>query len=39
MGLKEIRWGGVAWIHLVEGRDQWTVLVNMVMKFLVPQSV
>jgi hypothetical protein len=34
--LREIRWGGMDWIDLDEDRDQWMVLVNMVMNFLVP---
>jgi hypothetical protein len=27
--LREIRWGGVVWIDLAQGRDQWRALVNM----------
>jgi hypothetical protein len=36
MGLKEIRWEGVGWIHLVQDRDRWLAFVNMVMNFLFP---
>jgi hypothetical protein len=36
MDLREIGWDGVDWIHLVQGRDQWADLVNMIMNFLVP---
>jgi hypothetical protein len=32
---REIRWGGVDWIHLAQNRDQWRDLVNTVMKPLV----
>jgi hypothetical protein len=31
MDLKEIGWGGMDWIHLAEGRDQWRALLNTVM--------
>jgi hypothetical protein len=31
--LREIRWHGVDWIDLVQDRDQWSALVNMVMNF------
>jgi hypothetical protein len=34
--LKEIWWVGVDWMHLVQDRDQWRVLVNMVMNLWVP---
>jgi hypothetical protein len=27
------------WIHLVQGRDQWRPLVNMVMNFWAPQNI
>jgi hypothetical protein len=30
MDIKEIRWEGADWIHLAQDRDQWQVLVNMV---------
>jgi hypothetical protein len=35
MGLREIGWAGVDWIHQVEDRDQWADLVNMIMILLV----
>jgi hypothetical protein len=31
MGLKEIGWGGVEWIHLAQDRDRWWAVVNAVM--------
>jgi hypothetical protein len=31
MGLREIVWEVVDWIHLAQERDQWWALVNMVM--------
>jgi hypothetical protein len=31
MDLKEIGWDGMDWIHLVQDRDQWWTLVDMVM--------
>jgi hypothetical protein len=34
--LREIGWGGMDWIDLVYGRDQWRARVNTVMKFRVP---
>jgi hypothetical protein len=36
MDLREIRYEGADWIHLVHIRDRWQVLVNMVMNFQVP---
>jgi len=36
MGLKEIRWEGVNWIHLAQVRDWWQALVNLVMNLWVP---
>jgi hypothetical protein len=36
MDLREIGWGGVEWIDLAQGRDQWKVLVNTVMNLRVP---
>jgi hypothetical protein len=36
MDLREIGWGGMDWIILVEDRDQWRTLVNTVMNFRVP---
>jgi hypothetical protein len=37
--ITEIGEGGVDWIDLAHDRDQWRVLVTMVMKFLVPSNV
>jgi hypothetical protein len=31
-----IGWGGMGWIDLASGRDQWRALVNMVMNLWVP---
>jgi hypothetical protein len=36
INLGEIGWGVMEWIDLVQDRDQWKVLVNMVMNFRVP---
>jgi hypothetical protein len=36
MDLREIEWDGVDWIALAQDRDQWRVLVNMVMNLRVP---
>jgi hypothetical protein len=36
MDLREIGWGGVAWIDLAQDRDQWMAHVNMVMNSRVP---
>jgi hypothetical protein len=40
MGLMEIGWGAVEWIHLTQDRDCWQALVKAVMnlRVLVPQS-
>jgi hypothetical protein len=35
MDLREIRWGGMEWISLVQDRDQWRVLGKVVMNLLV----
>jgi hypothetical protein len=35
MNLKEIGWEGVDWIHLAYDREQWQVLVNVVMNLQV----
>jgi hypothetical protein len=36
MDLREIGWEGVDWMHLVNLRDHWWALVNMVMNLWVP---
>jgi hypothetical protein len=36
MDLAEIGWGGIHWIELAQDRDQWRVLVNMVLNPRVP---
>lgn len=33
MDLKEIKWAGVDWINLVQDRDKWWALVNMMVEF------
>jgi hypothetical protein len=35
MDLREIGWGGMDWIDLVQDRNQWRALVNTVMNILV----
>jgi hypothetical protein len=39
MDLREIGWGGKDWIHLVEERDQWRTVVNMIVHLHTPQNV
>jgi hypothetical protein len=34
--LREIGWGGMDWIDLVQDRDQWRALVNTLMNLRVP---
>jgi hypothetical protein len=36
MDLRKIGWEGVDWIHLAQDRDQWRVVVDMVMNLRVP---
>jgi hypothetical protein len=38
MGLKEIGWQGVDWIHLAQDRDKWQAFLNSVMNLQVPQN-
>jgi hypothetical protein len=35
--LREIGWEVVDWIHLVQDRDQWCVLMNMAVNLWVPK--
>jgi hypothetical protein len=35
MDLREIGWGGVAWIHLAQDRETWRAVVNAVMNLRV----
>jgi hypothetical protein len=35
MDLRGIGWGGIDWIDLAQGKDQWGALVNTVMKLRV----
>jgi hypothetical protein len=36
MDLREIEWGAMDWIDLVQDRDQWRTFVNTVMNLWVP---
>jgi hypothetical protein len=36
MDVREIEWGGMDWIYMAQDRDQWRVLMNMAINFLVP---
>jgi hypothetical protein len=36
MDLREIGWGGMDWINLVQDKNQWGALVNTVMNIWVP---
>jgi hypothetical protein len=36
MDLRKTGWQDVDWMHLIQDRDQWWALVNMVMNLQVP---
>jgi hypothetical protein len=36
MNLREVGWGGMDWINLIQDKDRWRALVNAVMKVRVP---
>jgi hypothetical protein len=36
MNLKEVRYEGADWIQLVQDRDQWKVLVKIIMNLWIP---
>jgi hypothetical protein len=36
MYLRDIGWGGMDWVDLAQGRDQWKALVNTIMNLQVP---
>jgi hypothetical protein len=39
VGIRELRWDAMNWIDLLEDRDKWRALVNMVMNPHVPKIV
>jgi hypothetical protein len=39
MDLREIGWGGMDWIYLVQDREQWGALVKTVMNLRVPKNI
>jgi hypothetical protein len=36
MDLREVGWGGMDWIHLVQDRDQWRALFNTIINLQAP---
>jgi hypothetical protein len=38
MSLREKGWGGMNWINVIQDRDQWRALVNIVMNLWVAQN-
>jgi hypothetical protein len=36
MDIREIRWGGMDWIHLAQDKDQFLALLNTLMNIRVP---
>jgi hypothetical protein len=36
INLREIGWDDMKWIRLAQDKDQWKVLMNTIMKYLVP---
>jgi hypothetical protein len=39
LDLREIGWGGIDWIDLIQDGDQWRALVDTAMSLRVPQNV
>jgi hypothetical protein len=39
MDLREIGWGGMDWIDMVQDREQWRALTNKVINVWVPKHV
>jgi hypothetical protein len=39
MDVREIKYGGIDWSHLIWYRDQWRALVKKAVNILVPQNV
>jgi hypothetical protein len=39
MNLRETAWVGREWIHFAQNRDQWWVLLNVIMNFGIPKNV
>jgi hypothetical protein len=38
MYLRDIGWGGMDWIHLAQGRNQWRALTNTLLNLPVPEN-